>query len=185
MAWIKTIDEDEADGVLQTVYEDMIKSRGKISNIMKVQSLNPEAMKKHMDLYLTLLYGKSGLSRQIRELIAIIVSSTNQCQYCVNHHAEALKHYWKDEDRIQKVLSDPFSVDFSSKDQAMIEYVIKLTKTPSMITEQDIKRLQEVGFSDGDILDITLITCYFNFVNRIVLGLGVHFSDEEMKGYKY
>jgi len=40
-----------------------------------------------------------------------------------------------------------------------------------------------VGLDDRDILDLTLITGYFNFVNRLVLGLGVEYTDEEMAGY--
>jgi alkylhydroperoxidase family enzyme len=43
--------------------------------------------------------------------------------------------------------------------------------------------LRAVGLSDQDILDVSLITAYFNFVNRIALGLGVAFSDEEVSGY--
>ncbi len=38
---------------------------------------------------------------------------------------------------------------------------------------------------DEDILLVNLIISYFNFVNRIALGLGVGFSEEEVKGYKY
>jgi alkylhydroperoxidase family enzyme len=37
--------------------------------------------------------------------------------------------------------------------------------------------------SDRDILDLTLIVGYFNFVNRIATGLGVEFSAEELSGY--
>jgi len=43
---------------------------------------------------------------------------------------------------------------------------------------------RRVGFNDGDILNINLITSYFNFVNRIALGLGVRFTPEEAKGSK-
>lgn len=39
-------------------------------------------------------------------------------------------------------------------------------------------------FDDADILLITLIVGYFNFVNRIALGLGMEFSEDEMRGYK-
>ena len=34
------------------------------------------------------------------------------------------------------------------------------------------------------ILDLSLVTAYFNFVNRIALGLGVAFTAEELSGYK-
>ncbi|MGM0510932.1 MAG: peroxidase-related enzyme, partial [Thermoplasmatota archaeon] len=41
------------------------------------------------------------------------------------------------------------------------------------------------GFGDDDILNIDLVASYFNFVNRIALGLGVEFLPEEVKGYDY
>ena len=52
------------------------------------------------------------------------------------------------------------------------------------MTESDLGDLRAVGLKDQDILDITLIVGYFNFVNRIALGLGVEYSEEEVVGYK-
>jgi alkylhydroperoxidase family enzyme len=51
------------------------------------------------------------------------------------------------------------------------------------MTEIDLGELRSEGLSDEDILDLTLIVGYFNFVNRIALGLGVTFSDDELSGY--
>ena len=59
----------------------------------------------------------------------------------------------------------------------------KLTSAPSAMTESDLGELRAVGLSDKDILDLTLIVGYFNFVNRIALGLGVDFSADEKSGY--
>ena len=100
MSWIEEIEVEEADGKLAQMYADLIKARGKISNILKVHSLNPEAMANHLDLYMTLMFGRSGLSRLEREAIAVVVSANNECEYCVNHHTEALRHYIDDEDPI-------------------------------------------------------------------------------------
>ena len=75
--------------------------------------------------------------------------------------------------------------NFSEKEKKMIEYVNKLTKAPYSMEKTDIDGLRNSGFSDKDILDINLISCYFNFVNRIALGLGVEFSQDESTGYKY
>jgi len=60
---------------------------------MKIHSLNPDAMKKHMDLYLSIMSGSSDLSKGDRELIGVVVSTINCCEYCINHHSEALNHY--------------------------------------------------------------------------------------------
>ena len=54
---------------------------------------------------------------------------------------------------------------------------------PGAMTESDLGELRAEGLSDDDILDLTLIVGYFNFVNRIALGLGVSFSEDELSGY--
>ena len=56
MPWIQVIEKDEASEKLKEIYNEISGKRGKLSNIMKVQSLNPVAMKKHMELYLTLMF---------------------------------------------------------------------------------------------------------------------------------
>lgn len=63
MTFIKVINETEAEGKLKEVYSDIISSRGKLSNIMKIHSLNPDAMVKHMELYKSIMFGKSNISR--------------------------------------------------------------------------------------------------------------------------
>lgn len=179
------IDEADASGELKEIYDEIVESRGKLSNIMRIHSLSPPTMRAHMDLYLKIMFGKSKLRRADRELIATVVSAANGCAYCVNHHAEALNHYWKDSDRVVRVAEDFRAVDMTTKQRQMLEYASKLTRAPDTIADAEIIALRNAGFSDKDILDINLITSYFNFVNRIAGGLGIAFSPEEMSGYKY
>ena len=185
MPWIDIVEENDASRKLKGIYDEIRKKRGKLSNILKIHSLNPDAMEKHMNLYLALMFGSSKLTREERELIAVVVSAINQCSYCIKHHAEALNHYWKNEINVKKLIHDYRSVNLTSKMNEMLDYVYKLTKNPSEIRKNDVDVLRGVGFSEEDILNINLITSYFNFVNRIALGLGVEFSDDEATGYTY
>ena len=59
------------------MYAELLEKRGAISNILRVHSLNPDAMASHLDLYMKIMFGKSGLSRAEREAIAVVVSTTN------------------------------------------------------------------------------------------------------------
>lgn len=185
MSWIRVIDEGDATGDLKKAYEDIREKRGKISNIMRAHSLNPKAMQKHMELYLTLMFETSGLSREERELLGVVVSSANRCEYCVNHHVTALNHYWKDKEKTDKLASDFESVHLPGRQLQMLRYARKLTVSPDEVTHEDLQALRENGFIDHEILNINLITSYFCFVNRIILGLGVHFTADEVLGYKY
>jgi len=185
MAFIKIIDENDAEGHLKNIYDEITHSRGKLSNIMKIHSLLPGTMVKHMDLYKSIMFGKSNLSRELKEMIAVVVSVANKCDYCINHHAEALNFYWKDENKLQIFIEDYQSVELEKKYKLLLVYADKLTVNPDGINESFIDEIKSAGWTDEDILLVNLIISYFNFVNRIALGLGVEFSEEEIKGYKY
>ena len=184
MSWIEEVDVSEAEGKLAEMYAALIKQRGKVSNILKVHSLNPEAMGNHLDLYMTLMFGNSGLSRGEREAIAVVVSANNDCEYCVNHHAEALRRYIKDEDTLNMLMAADGLETLEPRLSNIVRHAEKLTNAPVAMTESDLGELRAEGLSDEDILDLTLIVAYFNFVNRIALGLGVTYSAEEMSGYR-
>lgn len=138
-----------------------------------------------MNFYLSLMFTKSGLSREEREMIAVVVSGENNCAYCVKHHTEALLHYWKDSRRVEDLVDDWRSIELSERQQCITEYAIKLTRSPSEIGEGDIQDLRDCGLSDEEILLVNQVAAYFNYVNRSALGLGVQFSADEVSGYRY
>ena len=81
MAWIHMIPEAEATGRLKELYEKYEEPWGGVDNILKIESLNPRSMKAHFDLYVTLMRGRSDLSRPQHEMIAIVASVANRCHY--------------------------------------------------------------------------------------------------------
>ncbi len=185
MAWIRVLNEEGADEVLQKIYARVKGSRGKVSNILAVHSLHPSAMAAHLDLYTAIMFGPSGLSREEREATATAVSAANRCPYCVAHHAEALQHYWKDRERVRNFVAQPHSASLPPRLRALVDYALKLTERPAEMEERDVETLRGHGLSDDDILLVNLIASYFNFVNRIALGLGVELSVSEISGYAY
>jgi len=81
MAWIKVIPREEATVELAEQYDRIGGPNGRVANILAVHSLNPAALRAHYDLYRTIMFGPSELSRAQREMIAVVVSSANRCHY--------------------------------------------------------------------------------------------------------
>lgn len=81
MAWIRMIDEDEAEGSLAKLYQLLLTPEGNVDNILKIHSLNPPTLRGHLALYRSTVHGPSPLSRAEREMIAMVVSAANQCHY--------------------------------------------------------------------------------------------------------
>ena len=81
MAFIDTVDPQDAEGIVKQEYEKGIQRSGRIFNILKIMSLSPAALRESMRLYLAIMYGQSDLSRAQREMLATVVSQANQCYY--------------------------------------------------------------------------------------------------------
>jgi uncharacterized peroxidase-related enzyme len=81
VAHVRLIDVDEATGLLAEEYDAAIERAGKVFNIVKAMSLRPGVLKRSMELYKEIMFGRSGLSRQERELLAVVVSRQNDCHY--------------------------------------------------------------------------------------------------------
>ena len=82
-AWIHTEDENSQnlDPQLRALYDRMRDPRGHVDNILKIHSLHPASLVAHYDLYKLVMYGSSPLSRIQREMIAVVVSAVNRCEY--------------------------------------------------------------------------------------------------------
>ncbi len=81
MPWIKMISENDAEGELAEIYSQLIEPWGGVDNIMKIHSLSIDSLKAHMLLYKTVMYGKSPIKRVHREMIAVVTSAANKCEY--------------------------------------------------------------------------------------------------------
>ena len=81
MPHLELIDPEDADGLLAEEYEAAIGRAGKVYNIVSSMSLNPAVLRQSMELYKAIMFGPSGLTRQERELLATVVSATNECYY--------------------------------------------------------------------------------------------------------
>lgn len=81
MAWIKTIPEDEAAGLLARQYESIRQQGKRLWNILTIMSLNPPVLSRYREFHGALMRGQSPLSRGQREMLAVVVSAENGCLY--------------------------------------------------------------------------------------------------------
>ncbi len=187
MAYIKVIQHDEAAGRLKEIYDDLVAKRGKLAEVHKIQGLNPESIVNHMDLYMTIMFGKSPLKRYQREMMAVVVSVHNNCHYCQVHHGHALNYFWKDMRKVELLRNNFAKVQLSEVDRKLCQLAEDLTRRPGVDHQsKQIESLKALGLDDRAILDATLVIAYFNFVNRMVLGLGIELEKEGRdNGYKF
>ncbi len=174
MAWIDTIREDEWEGALAELYGAVVdRDHDRVDNILQIHSLDPKGVAAHQGLYTTAMSGTGTLRKVERELIALVVSSLNECHYLLTHHRRGLRRLLKDDDLLTAIETDWRTAGLSERRLAMLGYAEKLTTTPGRMSASDVASLRQAGFTDRDILDIATVTAYYAYANRIADGLGV------------
>jgi len=184
MSWIKTIKYAEADENLLKLYNQVKGSDNNVDNIMMAHSLRPHTMQGHMTLYkYTLHHPKNAVDKWFLECVGVYVSILNRCKYCVDHHFSGMCRLMKDQQK-----ADIIKVELNSgkyqllnpKQVSVLSYVYDLTVEPAKLDQSYIQNMRDVGWSDGEILEINQVTSYFNYANRTVLGLGVNIEGDDI-----
>jgi uncharacterized peroxidase-related enzyme len=185
LAWIETPTPENAKGKIKKVYEKILKERGHVANIFQAQALGPDTLEDHVSMYVHLMIDPGPLSRDEREMIAVVVSAANRCAYGVTHHSEALEKVEKDPKALHNLVKEFATKKESKREKALLAYAAKLTLDPKDITKDDITDLRDAGLTDAEISHANSIASYFNFSNRIALGLGVDLEQGAERAYYY
>src|SRR5262245_1549866 len=65
------------------------------------------------------------------------------------------------------------SAGLSAREIALLDFAMKLTQAPSSVGREGLDALRAHGFSDEQLVDAVHCVSYFNFINRVLDGLGV------------
>ena len=183
MTWIKTIPYVLSTGKLKKLYARLGAPERQIDQILLTHSLRPHTLAGHMALYKSVLHhAQNKLPKWYLESLGVYVSHLNHCSYCVDHHLAGLQRLVDESTfaSIKRSLFGKLSDYFDSLHQLGFLYAHELTVHPGKMEEESIAQLRLAGFSDGEILEINQVTAYFNYANRVVLGLGISTSGEKL-----
>ncbi len=173
VSWLAIPAEDTLDDDLRKLFAKAREKLGFVPNVFVVYMVRPEHFRPWFAHFRALMQGQSELSLAEREMISVVVSSENQCLYCLVSHGADLRQALQDE-----VLGDRITLDYrraglDERTVAMLDYAVKITRNPIECSEADIERLRDQGFSDQTIFDIAEITAMFNFTNRLASATGM------------
>jgi uncharacterized peroxidase-related enzyme len=74
---------------------------------------------------------------------------------------------------VEALRKDYQTAPISERDRVMLDYVVMVTRDATQVNPFELDRLRRVGFDDRAILQITLITSWFNYINRVADALGI------------
>lgn len=153
MPLIQTIAPEEATGELAKLYKIIETMRGSVGNNAKLFSISPELLRQQMD-FIRFYMNHPTLSMPLLAAIRIMVSSGEECQFCIDFNTGMLINLagWTFE-QVTAMRNDPNAANLPEREIAMLNLAIKAIRNAHGVSANDLDTLREMGWSDSDILD--------------------------------
>jgi uncharacterized peroxidase-related enzyme len=167
MSRIHTPSVESASGATAEVYEQIRRAAGSVPNTYAAIGAHGPAALKAM-LQVDGVLAASALSKQDQETIKLVVSEVAGCDYCVAAHSLLGKMTGLKPDALKRIRAGQATGD--EKRDALVRFVRNLVTTSGTISDSDFNEIKAAGYTDGQLVDISLaiaLTVFTNVFNRI------------------
>jgi uncharacterized peroxidase-related enzyme len=174
-ARIRIIHESEATGETADLYREIEAhfGLGMVPDIFKLAGSRPEFLRVLWSGYRAMFDG-GVLPRQIKEMMATVVSWSNSCQYCTETHSMFLQaHGGTAEAAAAAEAGDIESLPVEEKYRMLLQFAEKVTEHAYRVTDEDFAALRDAGLSDDEIAEGVFVASLFNAINRIADTFGL------------
>ena len=141
---------DEVSESNQAIFADLHKKLGFVPNLYAYYAKNDHALKD----YLQFQNRKTVLSAKEKEIINLVVSEYNSCQYCLSAHTAIAKMNGFDEDQIKEIRGGTAS--FHPKYDALAKLVRSTVENKGRATETAKEKFLEVGYTEAALVDVAM-----------------------------
>jgi uncharacterized peroxidase-related enzyme len=143
------------------------------ASLIDVFKAFPQTSAPLIEFHEALLRGPSPFTASERELIAAYVSGVNRCEYCHGVHTATAERMGVEAGLLARIVRDGELSDVAPKLRPVLALARKLTLVPESVTEADADALAAAGWDDAALYYTVAVTALFNFMNRLVEGLGI------------
>jgi uncharacterized peroxidase-related enzyme len=154
-----------------------LKSLPDDSVLLQVFQAFPDTTRPLLDYHELVMRGPSPFTEAQRELIAAYVSGVNACDYCHGVHTVTAEAFGVSPGLLAAALTDLDTAPIEERLKPVLRYVGKLTATPAKMTEADANAVFDAGWDEPALYHAVLVCGLFNFMNRMVDGLGIRAED--------
>ena len=88
-------------------------------------------------------------------------------------HEKDLRSVVDSDEQVRTIQDDYRTAGLPVREHVLLDYAVKLTRSVTSIGHADLETLRVQGFSDEQLVDAVHCISYFNFINRVLDGLGV------------
>ena len=110
LTWLRVPAESELPPEILELWQPSLEKLGFVPNVLRLYALRPSRLLAWNAHYEEAMKGESSLTKAERETIAVVVSVTNDCAYCIAAHSAALRKLTKD-----PALADQIAADYAGR----------------------------------------------------------------------
>jgi uncharacterized peroxidase-related enzyme len=151
------------------------------ASLLDVFKAYPDTSQPLIEFHEVLLRGPSPFTEAERELIAAYVSRINHCRYCHGVHTATAERLGVATGIVEQLIDDFELAPVSEKMRPVLRYAEKLTRAPRGVTKADADAILAAGWTETAIYHAVAVTALFNFMNRMVEGLGIELDPAYVK----
>ena len=172
MPFVKEVEEAQADPQLREMYSKIEQGLGFLPHYFKTLGAMPAVIQAQLAMNDAIMQD-GALTLVVKEQIGLVVSGINSSAYCIMFHMELLRRFGVEKTLARKLSSDYENAAVEPKVKVLFRFADKLTRHPDDIEESDTDELKKSGWSDDVVRETVLTVAYFNYINRVSLGLGL------------
>jgi uncharacterized peroxidase-related enzyme len=143
------------------------------ASLLDVFRAFPETSKPLLAFHEVLLRGPSPFTTAERELIAAYVSGLNHCRYCHGVHAATAERLGVPQGSVAEIIESIDTASVTEKMKPVLRYAKKLTLSPTGVSKAEAEAVLAAGWNETALYHTVVVTALFNFMNRLVEGLGI------------
>jgi uncharacterized peroxidase-related enzyme len=175
-ARIPVITEAQATGETAELYAE-IKERfgiGAVPDVFMLTGARPEFLRVFWDGYKAMFY-EGVLPRELKEMVATIVSQANSCRFCTQAHSLLLRSVGGTADAAAAAaIGDIESLPVGDKEKGLLRLAKKVTEAAYKVSDEDFAELQSLGATHSEILELVFVASLFNAINRLADTFGLY-----------
>lgn len=165
MPRITSIDPETATGRAKELLDATNSQLGRTPNLYRSMAQAPAALDGYLAFRGALVKGV--LTTELRERIALLVASTNDCGYCVAAHDFRGGKVGITADELMRTRTGKSS---NAKTQAALAFVLRLMEKRGRISDDDFVAVREAGWSNeevGEIVAHVALNVFSNYFNHV------------------
>lgn len=172
---ITTPDLEGATGHVADMYAGDQRDVGFVFAHTRAMAVNPEAHAAFEALVRAIVPSIGLRNYELATLGAARAVGSEHC--LLAHGRKSLRAGLFEEDQLARLAHDYNDADLDETDVAVLAYAEKMSMDAATMTDADTQRLRDVGFTDRQIVDITLAAGVRNYFSRSLQALAVPIDD--------